>query len=256
MSNEKSDGLSAGFDFRVELDGPRATRRNHIANYQEFAGQHVSNPSRSDERQSSPDDPEGYGEGGRRQGHVRQRQGRQELGGDEPRRTEGTRGTSRSVERSRVCRQEFDPHYERQDAKGRRDEERFHEQVEFADSNERDGEVRPAFLFAERPFGLRLCYIEPFPDFPYPRVFMNLFLLMARHGYALTFSLLLAEAIGLPFPAAIALVAAGAAVAAHALWGPYVLLVAVTALLLGDTVQFWLGRYMGWLLLGILCRGS
>ena len=85
---------------------------------------------------------------------------------------------------------------------------------------------------------------------------MNLFLLMARHGYALTFGLLLAEAIGLPFPAAIALVAAGAAVAAHTLWGPYVLLVAVTALLLGDTVQFWLGRYMGWLLLGFLCRVS
>ncbi len=85
---------------------------------------------------------------------------------------------------------------------------------------------------------------------------MNLFLLMARHGYALTFSLLLAEAIGLPFPAAIALVAAGAAVAAHTLWGPYVLLAAVTALLLGDTVQFWLGRYMGWLLLGFLCRVS
>jgi membrane protein DedA with SNARE-associated domain len=85
---------------------------------------------------------------------------------------------------------------------------------------------------------------------------MNLFSLMARHGYALTFGLLLAEAIGLPFPAAIALVAAGAAVAAHALWGPYVLFAAITALLLGDTVQFWLGRYMGWLLLGFLCRVS
>jgi membrane protein DedA with SNARE-associated domain len=85
---------------------------------------------------------------------------------------------------------------------------------------------------------------------------MDLYLLMARHGYALTFCLLLAEAIGLPFPAAIALVAAGAAVAAHALWGPYVLLAAVVALLLGDTVQFWLGRYMGWLLLGFLCRVS
>jgi len=85
---------------------------------------------------------------------------------------------------------------------------------------------------------------------------MDLYLLMARHGYALTFSLLLAEALGLPFPAAIALVAAGAAVAAHALWGPYVLLVAMTALLAGDTVQFWLGRYMGWALLGFLCRVS
>jgi membrane protein DedA with SNARE-associated domain len=79
---------------------------------------------------------------------------------------------------------------------------------------------------------------------------------MAHHGYALTFGLLLAEAIGLPFPAALALVAAGAAVASHALWGPYVLLAAITALLLGDTVQFWLGRYMGWLLLGFLCRVS
>ncbi len=80
--------------------------------------------------------------------------------------------------------------------------------------------------------------------------------LMAGHGYVLTFVLLVAEAIGLPFPAAIALVTAGAAVASHVLWGPSVLLVAVTALLLGDTVQFWLGRYMGWLLLGFLCRVS
>ena len=85
---------------------------------------------------------------------------------------------------------------------------------------------------------------------------MNLVTLMARHGYVLTFGLLLAEALGIPFPAALALVAAGAAVAAHTLWGPYVLLVAVTALLIGDTVQFWLGRYMGWMLLGFLCRVS
>jgi membrane protein DedA with SNARE-associated domain len=85
---------------------------------------------------------------------------------------------------------------------------------------------------------------------------MTLVSMMAHHGYALIFGLLLAEAIGLPFPAAIALVAAGAAVASHALWGPYVLVVALTALLLGDTIQFWLGRYMGWALLGFLCRVS
>jgi membrane protein DedA with SNARE-associated domain len=85
---------------------------------------------------------------------------------------------------------------------------------------------------------------------------MDLFLLMARHGYALTFGVLLAESIGLPFPAAIALVAGGATVAAHALRGPYLLLAAVMALLLGDIVQFWLGRYMGWALLGFLCRVS
>jgi membrane protein DedA with SNARE-associated domain len=85
---------------------------------------------------------------------------------------------------------------------------------------------------------------------------MNLISLMARHGYAWTFWLLLAEAMGVPVPAAIALVAAGAAVAAHALWGPYVLIAAITALMIGDSAQFWLGRFMGWALLGFLCRVS
>jgi membrane protein DedA with SNARE-associated domain len=99
-------------------------------------------------------------------------------------------------------------------------------------------------------------YTEPFLEFADPTLSMDLVLLMARHGYALTFGLLLAEALGLPFPAAIALVAAGAAVAAHVLWGPYVLLAALLALLLGDSGQFWLGRYMGWTLLGFLCRLS
>jgi membrane protein DedA with SNARE-associated domain len=84
----------------------------------------------------------------------------------------------------------------------------------------------------------------------------DLLSMMARHGYVLTFALLLAEAIGLPFPAAIALVAAGSAVASHTLSGPVVLLAAVVALLLGDSVQFWLGRHSGWALLGFLCRLS
>jgi membrane protein DedA with SNARE-associated domain len=60
----------------------------------------------------------------------------------------------------------------------------------------------------------------------------------------------------LPFPAAIALVAAGAAVASHTLSGPAILLAAVVALLIGDSAQFWLGRYSGWALLGLLCRLS
>ena len=80
--------------------------------------------------------------------------------------------------------------------------------------------------------------------------------MMARHGYALTFTLLFAEAIGFPFPAALALVAAGAAVASHTLWGPSVLLAAMVALLIGDSAQFWLGRCTGWALLGFLCRLS
>jgi membrane protein DedA with SNARE-associated domain len=80
--------------------------------------------------------------------------------------------------------------------------------------------------------------------------------IMARQGYALTFALLFAEALGLPFPAAIALVAAGAGVASHTLSGPAVLLAAMLALLIGDSAQFWLGRYSGWALLGFLCRLS
>jgi membrane protein DedA with SNARE-associated domain len=80
--------------------------------------------------------------------------------------------------------------------------------------------------------------------------------IMARQGYALTFGLLFAEALGLPFPAAIALVAAGAAVASHTLSGPAILLAAMVALLIGDSAQFWLGRYSGWALLGFLCRLS
>jgi membrane protein DedA with SNARE-associated domain len=99
-------------------------------------------------------------------------------------------------------------------------------------------------------------YLETFRYFPDPKGLMNLVSVMARHGYAWTFWLLLVEAMGVPFPASIALVAAGAAVAAHALWGPYVLVAAIAALMLGDSVQFWLGRFMGWALLGFLCRVS
>jgi membrane protein DedA with SNARE-associated domain len=84
----------------------------------------------------------------------------------------------------------------------------------------------------------------------------DLLYIMARQGYALTFGLLFAEALGLPFPAAIALVAAGAAVASHTLSGPGVLLASMVALLIGDSAQFWLGRYSGWALLGFLCRLS
>lgn len=84
----------------------------------------------------------------------------------------------------------------------------------------------------------------------------DLLSIMAQHGYAWVFAALLAESIGFPVPAAIALVAAGAGVASHTLWGPSVLLAAMFALLIGDSAQFWLGRYTGWALLGFLCRLS
>jgi membrane protein DedA with SNARE-associated domain len=80
--------------------------------------------------------------------------------------------------------------------------------------------------------------------------------MMARHGYALTFAFLFAESVGFPLPSSIALVVAGAGIASHVLWGPGVVIAAVAALILGDAVQFWLGRSAGWALLGFLCRLS
>ncbi len=84
----------------------------------------------------------------------------------------------------------------------------------------------------------------------------DLLSMLARHGYALTFGMLFAEAVGFPLPAAIALVAAGAAIASHTFFGSGIVLAAMLALLAGDTAQFWLGRYTGWALLGFLCRLS
>jgi len=84
----------------------------------------------------------------------------------------------------------------------------------------------------------------------------DLLLMMARHGYALTFTILFAEAIGFPVPASIALVAAGAALASHTLYGPTLVFGGVLALLMGDTIQFWLGKVAGWSLLAFLCRLS
>jgi len=80
--------------------------------------------------------------------------------------------------------------------------------------------------------------------------------LIAHHGYILVFFIVLAEAVGLPVPAAVALVAGGAAAAAGVLSVYRLLLLAVLAMLLGDVLLFVLGRYMGWGLLGFLCKLS
>jgi membrane protein DedA with SNARE-associated domain len=80
--------------------------------------------------------------------------------------------------------------------------------------------------------------------------------ILARNGYSLVFGMLLAEAVGFPLPAAIALIAAGAAIASHTLAFSAVLPIALLALLIGDSIQFWLGRAAGWALLGFLCRLS
>ncbi len=80
--------------------------------------------------------------------------------------------------------------------------------------------------------------------------------LVARHGHLAVFTIVLMEAIGLPVPAAIALVAAGAAVAKHVLPLHTVIAAALGAMLFGDSLLYLLGRYTGWQLLGLLCRIS
>ena len=84
----------------------------------------------------------------------------------------------------------------------------------------------------------------------------DLLSLIARHGYSLVAVVVFAEAIGLPVPGALALVAAGAAVAGHVLHAPVLVLLALAAMLLGDTLLFFAGRSSGWALLGFLCKVS
>lgn len=79
---------------------------------------------------------------------------------------------------------------------------------------------------------------------------------IAQHGYAVIFLAVLSEAIGLPIPAALAMVVAGAACASHAMNLPLVFVICLLALVSGDFFMYTLGRYTGWALLGILCRVS
>ena len=84
----------------------------------------------------------------------------------------------------------------------------------------------------------------------------DLLALIMHHGYIVIFLIVLSEALGIPVPAALALVTGGAAVASGALHAPAAALVAVTAMLVGDSLLYVLGSRMGWRLLGLLCRVS
>lgn len=79
---------------------------------------------------------------------------------------------------------------------------------------------------------------------------------LMQHGYAILAVIVFLEAIGVPVPAAVALLIAGGAMARGVLQPQYVLPIAVLAMLVGDTLMFILGRYTGWWLLGLLCRIS
>ena len=84
----------------------------------------------------------------------------------------------------------------------------------------------------------------------------DLLSLIVNHGYSVIWFIVFAEAIGLPLPGAVALVAGGAAVASGALNGPAVALLAIVAMLLADTLLYVLGNRRGWTILKFLCRVS
>ena len=84
----------------------------------------------------------------------------------------------------------------------------------------------------------------------------SLFSQLLRHGHGLLFAVVLLESVGFPIPAALALIMAGGAIARGSFDGPSTVLGAVSALMLGDTLMFFMGRYTGWWLLGLLCRLS
>lgn len=77
-----------------------------------------------------------------------------------------------------------------------------------------------------------------------------------EYGYVILFAIVFVEAIGLPVPAALALVIAGAASALGTLHPLYAYGGALAVMVAGDSLMFFLGRYTGWWLLGMLCRLS
>jgi membrane protein DedA with SNARE-associated domain len=79
---------------------------------------------------------------------------------------------------------------------------------------------------------------------------------LAEHGYGILFAAVFLETVGIPIPAALALLIAGGACARGSLQVSYAFPGALAAMLVGDTFMFLMGRYTGWWLLGVLCRLS
>ena len=84
----------------------------------------------------------------------------------------------------------------------------------------------------------------------------DLLTLIVRHGYLVVSLVVFAEAIGVPVPGAVALVAGGAAAASGRLSTPVVVLFAIVAMLIADTMLYLLGKHTGWTILKFLCRVS
>jgi membrane protein DedA with SNARE-associated domain len=84
----------------------------------------------------------------------------------------------------------------------------------------------------------------------------DLLWLISHHGYLILAVVCLAEAVGLPLPAALAILTAGAVTAYGDLHLYFVIGVGVLAMIFGDVILYFMGRVSGWALLGFLCRLS
>ncbi|MGP0099153.1 MAG: VTT domain-containing protein [Terriglobales bacterium] len=84
----------------------------------------------------------------------------------------------------------------------------------------------------------------------------NLLASISLHGYLFLAMVCFAEAIGLPLPAALAMLTAGAVAAYGDLHLYLVVGVGIAAMITGDVLLYFMGRVSGWALLGFLCRLS
>jgi membrane protein DedA with SNARE-associated domain len=89
-----------------------------------------------------------------------------------------------------------------------------------------------------------------------PLSMTDLLSMISRHGYVFLAIVCFAEAIGLPLPAALAILTAGAVAAYGQLHFYLVFGVAVLTMIAGDVILYFMGRVSGWALLGFLCRLS
>ena len=79
---------------------------------------------------------------------------------------------------------------------------------------------------------------------------------ISHHGYLFLAIVCFAEAIGLPLPAALAILTAGAVAAYRDLHLYLVFGVGLVSMISGDVILYFMGKISGWALLGLLCRLS
>jgi membrane protein DedA with SNARE-associated domain len=84
----------------------------------------------------------------------------------------------------------------------------------------------------------------------------DLLALISHHGYLLLALICFAEAVGLPLPAALAILTAGAVAAYGDLHLYLVIGIGAVSMIAGDVILYFAGKVSGWALLGLLCRLS